>query len=194
MFQGRSARSDARMRDGADEEGFASRVRHIEDHCRRYRWRQILTLVTGRLVMTEPLSATTRPRHRRPAARTIDAAPDRLRGRWPATDQLTEPGTHRTSADRADAYGTAAADVDIAQRARPDIVHVDRGDPARQDVTMERLATFAERMTAINVQMTNPSTGETSVDEPLVTIDAHELNYENDARAQRYVHSASRVR
>lgn len=153
--------------------------------------------------MTEPLSAATRPRRRRPAARTFDAAPDRLRGRWPATDQLTEPGTHRVSADRVDADGTAAADVDIAQRARPDIIHVDlvdparqdlMVDPARQDLMMERLATFAERMTAINVQLTNPSTGETSVDEPLVTIDAHELNYENDPRAQRHVHSASRVR
>ncbi len=118
--------------------------------------------------MTEPLSAATRPRSPRPAARTFDAAPDRLRGRWPATDQLTGPATRRAPGGRADADGIAAAEVDQrpTQRTQPDIIDVDLIDAAQQDVAMERLATFAERTTAINAQFTDPSTGEPASTNP----------------------------
>jgi len=142
--------------------------------------------------MTEPLSVATRPNRQRRPIRTADAAPDRLRGRWPATDQLTGPAIATpTDGGGQDRVAAALVTGQLTQEAALSNNVV--GD-ARQKLTPERAQTFADRMAAIDAHFSNPSTGETSVDRPLVTIDAHELNAETDAPAQRSRPSAPRLR
>ncbi len=145
--------------------------------------------------MTEPLSAAARPGRRRRATRTFGATPDRLAGRWPATDQLTGPATRQAPADRGEADPAAAAEFQPSDEPAPPVgIEVNAADAAQPDLAPERTATFTERMAAINAHFTNSSTGETSVDRPLVTIDAHELNVETAAPAQRQHPSAPRLR
>jgi hypothetical protein len=146
--------------------------------------------------MTEPLSAATRPRRRRPAAGTFDAVPNRPRGRWPATDQLTGPFQQQPAADLVDAGQAVAAELNqqTVQHPQPDPTVANLAEDPPRDVAAERPSTFAERMIAIDAQFTNPSTGETSVDQPLVTIDVHEFDYDNDAPTQRHSQSATHLR
>lgn len=146
--------------------------------------------------MTEPLSAATGPVRQRRPIRAFGAAANRLRSRWPATDQLAAPTTQPTSTVRGevDPPPTAEPLQLPAKSASPVSVGVTAADRAQPDLAQERLATFAERMASVNASFTNPSTGETSVDGPLLTIDAHELNPDTDTHGQRQRPSAPRLR
>ena len=141
--------------------------------------------------MTEPLRAAPRASRTRRTIHTTGAAADRLRGRWPATDQLTRSAidifTDRGEQDR-------VAAVQSQQRPHEAALPNGVADDARQDLTPERDQTFAERMAAIDAHFSNPSTGKTSVDRPLLTIDAHELNADTNAPAQHQRLSAPRLR
>lgn len=143
--------------------------------------------------MTEPLSAAAGPGRQRRANRTFGAAADRLAGRWPATDQLTGPAIRQAPADRGEVDPAATAQsLQLSDEPASSVgIEVNAAQP---DLAPERTATFADRMAAIDAHFTNPSTGETSVDRPLVTIDAHELNVETDAPVQRHRPSAPRLR
>ena len=141
--------------------------------------------------MTEPLRAAPRAGRTGRTIHTTGAAADRLRGRWPAIDQLTGPEIDTpTDGGRQDRVAAAQSHQRPHEPALANVVpnHV------RQNLAPERAQTFAERMAAIDAHFSNPSTGETSVDRPLVTIEAHELNTDTDAPAQRQRPSAPRLR
>lgn len=146
--------------------------------------------------MTEPLNAATSSGGRRRTARTFGAAADRLTGRWPATEQLTEP-TLQPAPDNPSQPGPDGVVASLRPRSdqsSPVSAEVEVEATAEADVAQERLATFAERMVAVNASFSNPSTGETSVDGPLISIDAHELRLDTDAPVQRLRAAAPRQR
>jgi hypothetical protein len=144
--------------------------------------------------MTAPLSAVTQLSRQRRGS--FDAAPDGHRGRWPATDELIGPATLQAPTDRAESgpSATAAARQLADAAGSPVNIEVNVAADDQQAPAPERPATFAERMATISAHFTNPSTGETSVDGPLVTVDARELDYEADAPSHRQRQSASRLR
>ena len=144
--------------------------------------------------MTERLSAATQLSRQRRGS--LNVAPDRHRGRWPATDELTAVINAPIATDQARSDPAATAQTrQLADPASPLFsVEVNSAGGDQQAPVSERPATFAERMATINAHFTNPPTGETSVDRPLVTVDAHELSYEADAPTQRQRQSALRLR
>ena len=145
--------------------------------------------------MTEPLrSATNLGRRRRPV-NTSGAAANGLRGRWPATDQLTAPTVDHNSTSRGEGEEQPAPAESLPAAPGPALSpDVDVDDRVDRDLDQGRLVTFEQRMAAVNASFTNPSTGETSVDRPLVTIDARDLHPDSDASIQRHRPATPRLR
>ena len=148
--------------------------------------------------MTEPLNAATDLGRRRRPVSTLGATPSGLRGRWPSTDQLTAPTVYHRSTSRGEAEQPVPAESLPAapEPALPPTidVDVDVDNRADQDLVQRRLVTFEQRMAAVNASFTNPSAGETSVDRPLVTIEAHVLHPDSDASMHRHRPAAPRLR
>ena len=146
--------------------------------------------------MTEPLrAATDLGRRRRRPVSTLGADPGGLRRRWPATDQLTAPTVDHSSTGRGEAEQPVPAESSPSapEPTMSPSIDSDSDNGADQDFGQQRLVTFEQRMVAVDASFTNPPTGETSVNRPLVTIDAHELNADTDAPVQRQRPSAPRL-
>jgi len=152
--------------------------------------------------MAQPISAPARTAGRRSGRLPSPLPADRFAGRWPATDQLAA----EIAPPRPTAQTTAAATVGIdRQRQAERIEFIDddvrevqqqdenalRADQAaeaqgRPELAAEPRSTFIERMKTITAQFSNPSTGETSVGRPLVTVDEHEADYEYEPLAHHH--------
>lgn len=149
--------------------------------------------------MAQPMSAPARTTARR-IGRLPRALPaDRLAGRWPATDQLVA----EIASARPKAQTTASAPVGIErqqQAERIEFIDDDAREEQQQDevalhtgaaadaqvdrrpeLSAEPRPTFIEHMETITEQFSNPSTGETSVDRPLATVDEYETDYEYES-------------
>jgi len=150
--------------------------------------------------MAQPMSAPSLATARR-IGRMPGALPaDRFAGRWPATDQLVA----EIASPRPTAQTTVVAPVGIERQQQAERIEFIDHDPVREVQPQDEIAlhtgaaaeaqvdgrlelaagpqpVFLERMEAITEQFSNPSTGETSVDRPLATVDEHEADYEYEA-------------
>ncbi len=150
--------------------------------------------------MVQPMSAPARTIARRIGRLPRSLPADRFAGRWPATDQLVA----QIASPRPTAQTTATAPVSIERQKQAERIESIDHDTAREVQQQDEIAlrtdqaaeaqidgrpklaaelqpTFIEHMEAITEQFSNPSTGETSVDRPLVTVDEHEADYEYEA-------------
>ncbi len=150
--------------------------------------------------MAQPMSAPARTTARRSGRLLLPLPADRFAGRWPATDQLVA----EIASPRPTAQTTATAPVGIERQKQAERIEFIDHDAAREVQQQDEIAlrtdeaveaqvdgrpelaaeprpAFLERMEAITEQFSNPSTGETSVDRPLATVDEHEADYEYEA-------------
>lgn len=171
--------------------------------------------------MTAPITIPARTAPNTPAGsrRRPRLPAEPLTGRWPATDQLAaeiaSPGpTAQTTA--AAPVGIAPAAIERHEQAErlelinaavrevqeQDEIASQTGEAAeaqvdeRPELSAEPQPTFIERIEAITEQFSNPSTGETSVDRPLATVDEHQADYEYEyesAPSQRQTPTGPRL-
>lgn len=147
--------------------------------------------------MAQPMSAPARTIARRigrlprslPADRFAGHRPARRPDRFPAPDSANHGHTAPVSIERQkQAERIKSIDHDTAREVQQQDEIALRTDQAagaqidgRPKLAAELQPTFIEHMEAITEQFSNPSTGETSVDRPLVTVDEHEADYEYEA-------------
>lgn len=172
-----------------------------------------------RHVVTAPITIPARTAPNTPAGSRLrprlPAQP--LIGRWPATDQLAaEIASPRLTAQTTAAGPGSIApapierqeqaerieliDAAVSEVQEQDEIAFQTGEAAeaqvneRPELSAAPQPTFIERMEVITEQFSNPSTGETSVDRPLVTVDEHEVDYEYEsAPSQRQTPTGPRL-